>query len=343
MPETTAGSPLAVMTARTCARCGTHLPASLLACPACRALVHGDTLRQLASEAQAAESRGDVTGALSAWRGALDLLPADAEQWAAISARVAELGRQLDARPARPDGAAPPAPTHRRAWAAVAAVVIFALSKGKLLLLGLTKASTFFSMLAFLGVYWQLWGWKFALGAVLCIYVHEMGHVAALRRYGIAASAPMFIPGLGAFVRLKQLPTDARQDARVGLAGPVWGLGAGLAVYAAYRITGITALAAIAQFAGWLNLFNLMPVWQLDGARGFRPMSRAQRALAAGAVGVAFALTREGLLILVGAAAVYQLFRSTGEPGDRGALALFVGLVGVLAWLATIAVPIAAR
>ena len=86
-----------------------------------------------------------------------------------------------------------------------------------------------------------------------------------------------------------------------------------------------------------------MPVWQLDGARGFRPMSRAQRALAAGAVGVAFALTREGLLILVGAAAVYQLFRSTGEPGDRGALALFVGLVGVLAWLATIAVPIAAQ
>ena len=55
-----------------------------------------------------------------------------------------------------------------------------------------------------LGVYWQLWGWKFALGFVLALYVHEMGHVAALRRYGVRASAPMFIPLLGAFVRLEE-------------------------------------------------------------------------------------------------------------------------------------------
>ena len=342
MAETAAGaSPPSVATG-TCARCGTQLPGSLLACPACRTLVHGDALRQFAAEAQDAEARGDVTGALSGWRQVLDLLPEDTEQWTIVSGRIAELGRKLDERPPAAAGASP-SPVSRRAWAAVAAVVIFALTKGKLLLLGLTKASTFFSMLAFMGVYWQLWGWKFALGAVLCIYVHEMGHVAALRHYGIAASAPMFVPGLGAFARLKQLPTDARQDARVGLAGPVWGLGAALAVYAAFRITGITALAGIAQFAGWLNLFNLLPVWQLDGARGFRSMSRVERALAAAAVWLAFAVTREGLLILVGAAAVYQAFRSTGEPGDRGALALYVGLIGALAWLATITVPLVAR
>ena len=102
------------------------------------------------------------------------------------------------------------------------------LSKGKLLLLGLTKASTFLSMFATVGVYWTAFGFRFALGFVLSIYIHEMGHVAALARYGIAASAPLFIPGVGAFIRLKQEFTDPRQDARVALAGPIWGLGAAL-------------------------------------------------------------------------------------------------------------------
>src|SRR5439155_143942 len=83
-------------------------------------------------------------------------------------------------------------------------------------LLGLTKASTLFTMLLSAGVYWAAWGWKFALGVVLSIYVHEMGHVQALQRYGIKATAPMFIPGVGAVVRLKQYPASPR-DARVGL------------------------------------------------------------------------------------------------------------------------------
>ena len=100
------------------------------------------------------------------------------------------------------------------------------LGKAKLLLLGLTKASTFLSMFAMVGVYWTRFGFWFALGLVLSIYVHEMGHVAALARYGVPASAPLFIPGLGAVIRLKQDFTDPRQDARVGLAGPIWGLGA---------------------------------------------------------------------------------------------------------------------
>src|SRR5213076_3474994 len=91
-------------------------------------------------------------------------------------------------------------------------------------LLGLTKAITFVSMLLSAGVYWTIWGWKFAVGVVLSIYVHETGHTQALQRYGIQATAPMFIPGIGAVIRLKQYPTDAREDARVGLAGPLWGL-----------------------------------------------------------------------------------------------------------------------
>src|SRR6202140_3907391 len=93
------------------------------------------------------------------------------------------------------------------------------LTKGKLVLLGLTKLNTLLSMLVSIGFYWALYGWKFGLGFVLSIYVHEMGHVMALARYGIPASPPMLIPGFGAFVRLKAYPALPGEDARVGLAG----------------------------------------------------------------------------------------------------------------------------
>jgi hypothetical protein len=82
--------------------------------------------------------------------------------------------------------------------------LLLALTKGKLVLLGLTKVNTLLSMLASIGVYWLLYGWKFGLGFVLSIYVHEMGHVMALARYGIPASATMSIPFFGEFIRLKE-------------------------------------------------------------------------------------------------------------------------------------------
>jgi len=115
--------------------------------------------------------------------------------------------------------------------------LLVAFSKGKLLLLGLTKISTLASMLAFFAVYWSLFGWRFALGFVMSIYIHEMGHVMALRRYNIAASAPMFIPFFGAFVRMKQYPGNVGEDARVGLAGPIWGLGSAVAAWLAALAT----------------------------------------------------------------------------------------------------------
>src|ERR1035437_4631322 len=82
-------------------------------------------------------------------------------------------------------------------------LLLLALTKGKFLLLGLTKMGTLLTMLASLGVYWAMYGWAFALGLVVSIYTHEMGHVAAIRRYGFPASAPMFIPGFGAFIQLR--------------------------------------------------------------------------------------------------------------------------------------------
>jgi Zn-dependent protease len=172
---------------------------------------------------------------------------------------------------------------------------------------------------------------------VISIYIHEMGHVAELRRLGIAAGAPLFIPGIGALVLLKQHIDDPATDARIGLAGPVWGLGAGLAAYAVYRITGAPIWSAIAQLTGYINLFNLIPFWQLDGARGFHGLSRWQRWVVVGALGLAFLLTNEGLLLLIGAVAVYRALQPAvvREP-NLPALATFLVLIATLTWLTKI-------
>lgn len=322
----------------TCPACGSEIAPTLLACPSCGRLIHGEQLKSLAGQAEQAAREGADSAEIAFWREALSLLPATSRQHATITARVAELSQRIDAgdvdAPARPHG------TGKVGKGAAAVGVAGALlAKFKLLLLGLTKASTFFSMVAFAGVYWALWGWKFAVGMAASIYIHEMGHVYALNRFGIKASAPMFIPGFGAMVRLKQYPTDAREDARVGLAGPIWGLAAAAAAYGAFRISGAPIWAAIAQFGAFINLFNLVPVWQLDGARGFHPLSAAQRWLAVGVIAVTFALSGEHLLILVGLCAAYAAWRGGAEEGDATAWWQYAALVVVLSFMTRIPTP----
>ena len=329
-----------------CPQCGTQIAPALLACPSCQRLVHSDDLKRLAAEAERASQVGDVSAALAVWRQALELLPPDSTQHKVVSARVLDLSRALDSRPA--------GTKHRSPWGKGAAglgalgvllvkfkfALVFVLTKAKLLLLGLTKGATVFSMLLSAGLYWTIWGWKFAIGLVLSIYIHEMGHVQALQCYGIKATAPMFIPGIGAVIRLKQYPADAREDARVGLAGPLWGLGAALAAYVVYRVTTVGVWGAIAHFGAWVNLFNLVPVWQLDGARGFRALTRQQRWIAVAVIALMWFVTSEGLLVLLGVAAVASagFGRAADEP-DHTALLQYAFLVGVLSLMTRIAVP----
>jgi len=312
--------------------------------------VHGDELKRLAAAAERAAQTGDRSSALAAWREALDLLPRDSTQHHLVSARVLELSRALDQEPQAPRQASRAGRNAAGLGALGALLVkfkfalIFLLTKAKLLLLGLTKASTFFSMLLSAGVYWSIWGWKFAVGVVLSIYVHEMGHVQALQRYGIKATAPMFIPGVGAVVRLKQYPADRREDARVGLAGPIWGLGAAAVAYAVYRATGSGIWGAIAHFGAWVNLFNLLPVWQLDGGRGFRALTRTQRWIGAALIGSMWLLTGEGLLVLLGlAAAASASFADSADQPDPTILVQYGLLVIVLSLLTWSAVPGVAR
>ncbi len=237
----------------TCPSCGTEIAPRLLTCPGCQRLIHADRLKQLAEEAEHAQREGHPGEALALWREALELLPPRSRQHQVIAARVEELSRQADASPAATARAGEDATAEtRKAWAGGGAaglgalglflwkmkfLAVLALTKAKFLLLGLTKASTFLSMFLSMGVYWAAFGWKFALGLVLSIYVHEMGHVASLLRYGVKASPPLFVPGLGAMVRLRQSFTSPREDARVGLAGPLWGLGAAVFCYAVFLAT----------------------------------------------------------------------------------------------------------
>ena len=170
-------------------------------------------------------------------------------------------------------------PAWRRALGALAAVGVVGVKfaaklKGLLLLLPKLKLfTTSASMLVSIGAYSLIWGWKFAVGFVLLLLVHELGHVIQLRREGIPASAPMFIPFLGAVVAMKELPEDAAAEARVGLAGPVLGSLGALVTLAIYWLTGDDFFKALAFTGFFLNLFNLLPVLPLDGGRAMAALS----------------------------------------------------------------------
>jgi len=289
-------------------------------------LAQQQELDALVQHARLAGQARDWHGARQAWAKALELLSPDSEEYRLTKTRIENIDLQLS------DGN-----VWKKRFAKLGPIGTFllvALSKGKLLLLGLTKLSTFASMLAFFAVYWSIFGWKFALGFVLSIYIHEMGHVMALRRYNIAASAPMFIPFFGAIVRMRQYPHNVGEDARVGLAGPIWGLGSAVAAWLAAITTGLPIWYAIAHTAAWLNLFNLLPIWQLDGGRGFRALTRKQRAIAAAVAIGMWAVTHQTILLLIALGAGYRLFsRDYPAEDDNIILMQYAGLIVLLSML----------
>lgn len=294
-----------------------------------------------------AAASADTRTELSLRREIMELLPAGSKQHTAALARARELSKAVSGSTGESRKAKRAVPKWLAGLGGVGLLIwkfkfalVFVATKGKFLLLGLTKWQTFASMALTMGVYWTIWGWPFAVGLVLAIYVHEMGHVWALRHYGIAATAPMFIPGVGAFVRLKQPPLTPVEDARIGLAGPWWGLGAVAASYGLFVLTGEPIFAAIARVGAWLNLFNLVPVWQLDGARAFAPLNRKQRWWAAAGLLALWFLTGDFLLLIVGGVAVFRAWRSAAprEPDTRGLIA-FLLVAGALAGMSTIDVP----
>jgi Zn-dependent protease len=158
----------------------------------------------------------------------------------------------------------------------ILAVLVLLATKLKAILLLLPKLkilTTSATMLVSIAAYALIWGWQFAVGFVLLLLVHEMGHVIQLRREGIEASAPMFIPFLGAVVAARSLGDDAAAEARVGLAGPILGTIGTLVPLGIWLATGEEFWQALAYVGFFINLFNLLPVLPLDGGRAMAALS----------------------------------------------------------------------
>ena len=185
---------------------------------------------------------------------------------------------------------APPAPAEspvqedrdpRQSWfrrrvAPILAAIVAFLAKFKSIILLLPKVkllATSGTMLVSIAAYAWLWGFPFAVGFVVLLFVHEMGHVIHLRREGIKASAPMFIPFLGAVIGARSLGENAVAEARVGLAGPILGSIGSAACILVWHATGNDIWRALAFTGFFLNLFNLLPVVPLDGGRAMAAMA----------------------------------------------------------------------
>ncbi|HUA45913.1 MAG TPA: site-2 protease family protein [Solirubrobacteraceae bacterium] len=188
----------------------------------------------------------------------------------APEASPAEGRPALDAPPQKPRS------TIRQRLSALGAAIVALLAKLKSILVLLPKLKLLAStgtILVSLAAYALLWGWPFAAGFIALLFVHEMGHVIALRREGIKASAPMFIPFMGALITARSLGQNALAEARVGLAGPILGSIGSAACILVWHATGNSLWEALAFTGFFLNLFNLLPVVPLDGGRAMAAMA----------------------------------------------------------------------
>jgi Zn-dependent protease len=122
-------------------------------------------------------------------------------------------------------------------------------------------------MLLSIALYAWIFGWGYAVGFVLLILVHEMGHYLAARRRGLNVGLPTFIPFVGAWIELKEMPHDAETEAYVGIAGPLLGTVGALGCFYLARSTNSPMLLALAYSGFFLNLFNLIPLSPFDGGR----------------------------------------------------------------------------
>lgn len=181
------------------------------------------------------------------------------------------------------------------------AAIAAALGKLKFLsvLAGVLKLKTLLTMALTVGVYAMAWGWQFALGFVLLIFVHELGHAIAMRMEGVPASAPVFIPFVGALIAMRGRPRDAGVEAVVAIGGPILGSLGAWATLAAGLAFDRPLLAALGHVGILINLFNLIPVSPLDGGRIAGVFSRVFWVLGYALGAAALWYTRSPILLIV--------------------------------------------
>jgi Zn-dependent protease len=199
------------------------------------------------------------------------------------------------------------------------------------------------TMLLMIWIYTVMWGWKFGVGFVLLLLVHECGHLIVAKKFGLNVGAPVFIPFMGAFIALKEAPRNAWVEACVGIGGPMLGSLGALACNSLGEMFDAPVFVALAWFGYFLNLFNLTPVGMLDGGRIVTALSRWLW-LPGFALLIWFGWKYPNfiiwLIVLMSLPRIYSLFRRRTEeerayyqvtPAQRWTMSiLYFGLIAVL-------------
>jgi Zn-dependent protease len=328
-----------------CPQCSLWLPEGTLACPECETLIYSQYLRRLGHIAAQQELEQRWADARATWESMLAWVPEGTKQAEGIHGRIAT----LDARTA--------AEAKRKAdWTRrlgpFAPVLLF-LAKIKTFLFILLKFKFLLSFVAFFGLYWALFGWKFGLGFTVSIAIHEFGHYFAARRRGLKVDLPVFLPGLGAYVRWFSQGVNLETLSAIALAGPFAGLLVAAVCAGIYMLLGghpgapmalnaggstvATLWGALAHTGAWINLINLVPVLGLDGAQATYALNRMQRGLLLATAIFFFALLQEWVFLFIAAGMAWRLF--TGAAPEKPSSAtmirymLLLFLLGSLMWI----------
>jgi Zn-dependent protease len=289
-----------------CPQCSHYLPPGTLACPECQAIIYHGHLKDIALKAAAAEGEKHWAEAREVWRQALDWLPPDTKQAEAVNGKLA----QLDARLKADDD-------WRARWTkrlGPFAPVLFFLAKIKTYLFLLLKFKFLLSFVGFFAIYWALFGWQFGLGFTLSILVHEMGHYVAARRRGLKVDLPVFLPGLGAYVKWYSMGVTLETLSGIALAGPFFGLLFAIACGAIAWTTGSPLFAALAHVTAWLNVINLVPILGLDGAQATYALDQLQRWLVLATALIFFGLLHEFTFLFVALGMGWRLWQGGYPP-----------------------------
>ena len=283
-----------------CPRCNQELTTGSLVCAACGGLVYSEDLARISQEAQFFEQRGELLRARDLWLSTLPLLPPDSNQKAWIQKHATDLASD----------AARSTPANKNQWAKKLGPfgpIAVLLAKGKTLL-ALLKLNFLLSLAGFIAVYWGLWGAKFGIGFAILVLLHEMGHFIDIKRRGLPAEMPIFLPGLGAYVKWQALGVTQETRAAISLAGPFAGFISAAGCAFVYLKTGNPLWAGLARAGAWLNVMNLIPVWMLDGGQAVAALSKIERIVLLTASLLLWLFMGENVFVLVALGAGWRLF-----------------------------------
>ncbi len=273
---------------------------------------------------------GQLQAARQQWHALLQVLPVNSSSRQSIELEIAKLDArmhvQLTPKPKTDWG---------KRWGPLG-VLLAALTKFKTAaFLLLTKGKFLLSMLAFLSVYWALFGWWFAVGLSACVLLHEMGHYLVVRMFGLKAELPMFLPGLGAYVKWQGVNVDPVMRAEISLAGPLFGFFSGVLAYGVYTVTHQDIWLAVAQFAGWMNLLNLTPIGMFDGGKALDAVGKQQRLAIMILCGALAFVLHEFVFGIVAIATGYRLWKRDEMGASDKIGYYFIALLlanGLLSW-----------